>query len=309
MKLKHLLPLLMVTITSCTQNTFAINRKVFCFDTMVDAYLFEGADTNLVDIEDICYAYSDLSDNYHLISDINNVYSINQTNDEVTVDSKLYQLLQKSFDVKSTASNFNPLLGSLSKKWKEAIENDTTLSSEVITQELEKLNNTTLAFLSNNTVKRNGDAELDLGGIAKGYTLDVIKEYFVEKEITHYLINAGNSSILLGEKSTNDGYFIVGLNDLKNAYLQLKNCVISTSGNSTQGKHIVNPTTGQLADLYDAVIVVSEGGANGDALSTSLMMNTVEEIQEIEVAQNIKVIVIKNNAIVYKNAELGVLYH
>ena len=298
----------MVTITSCTQNTFVITRKVFCFDTMVEVKLYEGKEENLNNIESICNQYSDLSDNYRAVSGINNVYTINHTNEDVTVDPKLYHLLEKSFQVISVATHFNPLLGSLSKKWKTAIESGTTLSNKVIAQELEKINNTIHAFKNNNVFQLNGEAELDLGGIAKGYTLDVIKEYFAEKEIKHYLIDGGSSSILLGEKTTEDGYFSVGIKDIKNAYLTLKNCVISTSGNTTQGKHIVNPTTGQLADLYDAVIVISEGGALGDALSTSMMMNSVSEIQAIETSQNVKAIAIKNGQIVYKNSNLEVRY-
>lgn len=300
----------MVTITSCTQNAFVLNRKVFCFDTLVDITLFEGNNDNLTDIENVCVEYSNLTDNYQAISDINNVYTINHTNEEITVDHKLYQLLQKSFEIRSGgASNFNPLLGSLSKKWKEAVEAGTTLSQTVIDQELQKINDSSFSFGDNNKVQLTGEAELDLGGIAKGYTIDVIKDYLAEKEIKHYLINGGSSSILLGEKNSSDGYFSVGIKDIDRAYLRLKNCVISTSGNSTQGEHIVNPTTGQLAKDYDAILVVSSDGTLGDALSTSLMMNTINEIKEVETEQNVKVIAIKNKTIIYKNSELEVLYH
>ena len=72
--------------------------------------------------------------------------------------------------------------------------------------------------------------------------------------------------------------------------------------------HIVNPVTGQAINENDAVIVISNKGYYGDALSTSLMMNTVSEIKEIEVEHNIQTIVIKNHQIVYKNENIEV-YH
>ena len=179
------------------------------------------------------------------------------------------------------------------------------------------MNSSQVLFKDNNVIQKIGDAEIDLGGIAKGYALDKAYEYLKEKEIKNYLINAGNSSILLGEKNTDDGYFTVGLNDIENAYLKLKDCVISTSSKSVQGvkigditySHIINPVDGSAINENDAVIVISDKGYLGDALSTSMMMNSIDEIKAIEQIQNVKTIVIKNNNIIYKNADIEVLYH
>ena len=297
----------MVTITSCTQNTFAINRKVFCFDTMVDITLYEGNEEDLGNIESICVEYSNFSDNYHAVSGVNNIYTINNTDGEVTVDPKLFKMIKATMEIRMVAKRFDPFIGSLARKWKEALAAGTTLSDEVITEEMQKISGASL-FYDNNVVKLNGDVELDFGGIAKGYTLDIIKDYLNEKEMKHYLINAGSSSILLGEKNSDDGNFSVGIKDLQNAYLTLKNCVISTSGNTAQGEHIVDPRTGRLANTYDSVIVISEGGMLGDALSTSMMMCTVSEIQELETNNNVRAIAIKNGQIVYKNSSLEVRY-
>ena len=46
----------------------------------------------------------------------------------------------------------------------------------------------------------------------------------------------------------------------------------------------------------------------GDALSTSMMMCTVSEIQELETNNNVQAIAIKNGQIVYKNSSLEVRY-
>ena len=53
----------------------------------------------------------------------------------------------------------------------------------------------------------------------------------------------------------------------------------------------------------DAVIVILNPsiGYLGDALSTSMMMNTVDEIKQIEIATNAKTIVVKDGEIVYRN--------
>ena len=102
------------------------------------------------------------------------------------------------------------------------------------------------------------------------------------------------------------------ISDLNNTYIKLKDCFISTSSKAVQGvkigdttySHIINPFTGSAINENDAVIVVSSSGALGDALSTSMMMNTVEEIKEIEASQNVKCIVINNKQVIYCNEGL-----
>ena len=72
--------------------------------------------------------------------------------------------------------------------------------------------------------------------------------------------------------------------------------------------HIINPVNGSAINENDAVIVISDSGYYGDAMSTSMMMNTVEEIIELEIEHDIKTIVIKDGNIVYKNEEIEVYY-
>ena len=134
--------------------------------------------------------------------------------------------------------------------------------------------------------------------------------------MTHYLIDDGRSSILLGEKKSKDGLFTVGVNDVSGAYLKLKNCFVSTSGLSVQGveidgvkySHIVNPIDGSAINKHDAVIVISDKGYFGDALSTSLMLNTIEEIKDIETKHNVKTIVVDNGKVSYCHTDIEVLY-
>lgn len=316
-KIAFLFPLLAIALTSCSTNNKVIESKVFCFDTLVEAKLYDGKNEHIKEIEKILNNISNLTDNYELKS-INGVYAINQTNEEITVDEQLYTLLQDSFDMANNeVDNFNPLCGSLSKKWKESLAKKEILSETVINEELDKINNTEVILKDNYVIQRNGEAEIDLGGVAKGYALDLVNNYLQENGVASYLINAGSSSIALGEKLTKDGLFTIGLKEVKNAYIKAKNCFISTSSIYQQGvtidgvtySHIINPKTGSAINVNDGVIVISRNGAFGDAFSTSLMNNTVEEIKEIEKISNIKTIVIKNNKIVYSHKDIEVKYH
>ena len=316
MKLKILPFLLVIPLTSC-QQTPALESKVFCFNTVVESKLYEGSKNDLKEVEKIFKFYDAISDNYQA-RDITNVYSINQTNNEIEIDPQLYELLKVSINVKNEgAKYFNPFCGSLAKLWKESLKNLEILDENVKFVEIQNIKDSSLLFKDNNKVERVGTAEIDLGGIAKGYALDMAKNYLDSKGISHYLLNAGSSSVLVGEKKSEDGLFSVGLRDIDNAYLKLKNCVVSTSGTSVQGvtiyditySHIINPETGSAINNFDAVIVISEKGYYGDALSTSMMMNTIDEIKEIEQEHNVKTIVVKDKKIVYQNSEIEVYYH
>lgn len=314
---KRNIPLLFLTsLISCSQNYIILNSKIFCFDTMVGINLYEGDKNIISELENIFNNLDRLTDNYRS-RDINNVYSVNHSDSNIKIDKNLYDLLIKARDISNQgATYFNYLCGSLSKNWKDAFKENKVLSAGEISEELNKISNTTLNFYDDYMVKLDGEAEIDLGGIAKGYSLDLAKSYLMDNNITKYLINAGSSSILLGEKNSDNGLFTVGINKfLHNKYLKVKNCFISTSGNYNQGieidgirySHIINPLTGSAISNYDEVIVISDIGYLGDAISTSMMMNTIDEIKDIETNYSVKTIVIKDNEIKYKNPNIEVV--
>ena len=313
MKKRYLSLFLLFPLIACDTKPFVISTTSFTFGTAIDIVLNEGSEQNLTDMENILSDLDALTDYYHP-RDINNVYTINQTNDTVTIDSELYKILESAINAISYgATYFNPLCGSLSNKWKEALANNEVLSETVINEELEKINSSHIEFNEvNNTVHRIGEATLDLGGIAKGYAIDSLYAYLESNNITHYLINGGRSSILVGEKINSDGYYRIGLSkEYPNHHIRVKNCVVSTSGNTEQGKviegekysHIVNPMTGMVKTNYDEVIVISSlsQGFKGDMLSTSFMLSTIDEIKEVETNFDVYTIVIKDHEIIYRN--------
>ena len=313
MKKRYLSLFLLFPLIACDTKPFVISTTSFTFGTAIDIVLNEGNEQNLTDMEDILSDLDALTD-YYLDRDVNNVYTINHTNELVETADDLTEVISLSLNGSSYgAKYFNPLCGSLSEKWKEALNKGEVLSETVIQEELEKINNTHIECDEiNNTIQRVGEATLDLGGIAKGYAIDSLYTYLKSNNITHYLINGGRSSILVGEKINSDGYYRIGLSkEYPNHHIKVKNCVVSTSGNTEQGKviegekysHIVNPITGMAKTNYDEVIVISSlgQGFKGDMLSTSFMLSTIDEIKEVETSFDVCTIVIKDHEIIYRN--------
>ena len=311
MKTKLLiLPLIIIPLSSCQKE---IKRNSFYFDTYTETKLFEGNETDLDNIDNIFRKLDKLTDNFQA-RDLTNVYSINNSTDMVQVDPDLYEILKLSFcNCLDPLNYYNPLCGSLSKKWKNSLEKREILNSETITSELLKMNSTTLNFYEQNNVKKVGEAEIDLGSVAKGYALDKVKEYLDGKQYTKYLVDAGSSSILLGEKNGGKD-FKIKLSNLDDTFLMAKNCFISTSSYDRQAveidgvnySHIINPKTGSAVNENDAIIVISDKGYLGDILSTAFINESVDSIKELEAHFEVKTIVIKDRKMVYKNEGIEV---
>ena len=301
-------------LTSCSNN---IKKDgFFAFDTRINVSIENASEDNLNYIKEICLYLDKLSDNYQA-RDINNVYSLNQSNDDIKVDKDLYDLLKSAYEVNSKgANNFNLMCGSLAKLWKNNIENPQIPDILDIQNELNKIENSSLLFKEDNVIQRVGEAEIDLGGYVKGYALDKIKDYLKAHELTNYIINAGNSSVLLGEKNNGENYN-VGIKGLDGYLFKLKNCVISTSGTLEQsieinGKtysHIVNPYNGDAEAKYDSVVVISKDGAFSDAMSTSLFMASKEEMIKAEEEYDVRVIAIKDGNVFYMNNDVEFNFH
>ena len=306
------------SLCSCI-NTQAYIKTIFTFDTVFEVGIYKNNNDLLNDVIKQTLEYAKLFNSYEEINGVNNIYSINNSNSPVIVDKKLYDALKIANEyIDKTNGYFNPLIGNLSNAWKHSLENNEILPQNKIEQYLLEMNSSSLIFDDETySVGISGDATLDLGAFAKGYTLSKIKEYMlnVAKESSYY-VDAGSSSVLLGNKpKTND--FNIGLKYIKNAYVKLHDTSIGTSAvyeqlytiGDTNYSHIVNPFTGSTIPNYDFVMVINEDPTLTDILSTAFMSMSIEEIKAYENNHDIKVIVSNNKDIIYKSSDVEVLYH
>ena len=203
--LLFLLPI--ASICACSTAKQPLVSKEYYFSSLVEVKLHDGTKEDIDAISSILNRYDKLSDNYKQKGTDTSVYTLNQSNYEQTISSDLHELLEKALELKtSTNGYFEPLIGSLSKHWKESLKNKQALDQMTIEEDLNDILNSSL-ILNEDTAQRVGDAEIDLGAIAKGYTLDKVKDYLDSQEEKQYLISAGSSSILIGEKNTKSGCF------------------------------------------------------------------------------------------------------
>lgn len=113
------------------------------------------------------------------------------------------------------------------------------------------------------------DVQIDLGGIAKGYALDVVADYLLHESIGDFMINIGNSSICAhGNQPGGEGWQIALAGGGDN-YL-LKNQCLSISGNhSNNTKHIVDPSTGKYINATTLSAIITLSGVESEIRSTA----------------------------------------
>lgn len=140
--------------------------------------------------------------------------------------------------------------------------------------------------ISDGTVSIPAGMEIDLGGIAKGYTGDVLVSALREKGVGSALLSLGGNIAVIGRKP--DGsLWKIGVRDPLNSsqnigYVQIEDANIITSGGyeryfeDDDGNiwwHIIDPDTGYPTKSgLVSVTVIGKNGAQCDALSTALFV-------------------------------------
>jgi thiamine biosynthesis lipoprotein ApbE len=127
--------------------------------------------------------------------------------------------------------------------------------------------------------------EIDLGGIAKGFTSSRVMEVFKEHGVKHGLVSLGGNVQALGSKENGKPWRVAIQNPESEmdylGVLEIDNkCVITSGGYErffehagVRYHHIIDPRTGYPADSgIISATIISDDGALADGLSTSLFI-------------------------------------
>ena len=141
-----------------------------------------------------------------------------------------------------------------------------------------------------NTVSIPDDVQIDLGGIAKGFTSDHMMQVFADSGVTSGIISLGGNVQALGLKPDGSRWR-VAVQDPKNsednfAVIEIEDEAVITSGgyqryfeqDGTTYHHIIDPRTGYPADSgIISSTIISHDGTLADGLSTSLFIMGVDD--------------------------------
>lgn len=131
---------------------------------------------------------------------------------------------------------------------------------------------------------RRKGVSLDLGGIAKGYALDLAAELLHKKGVRKFVLNLGGN-LLCRNRDLTDTPFRIGIRHEKDPRkvrreILLHNGAIATSGDYERfvvihGKrysHIMDPRTGKVVTGIHSVTVLTQHGIDSDAYSTMIFV-------------------------------------
>ena len=295
-----------ILLTSCNYEKID-TKSIFEFDTVINITLYNDNDANkhINDIKDIFTNISNYASDYKNYND-SSIYDLN-TKRSIKSNDVLKDMLNKALELKdSTNGYFNPFIGRLSHIWKDSIKKEALPDDNLIKSEIEVMNNTSL-IITDDEIKLNGDGNVDLGAFAKGYVCELVYEYLVENNISEYLIDAGNSMILIGKKNMNVGFRVPRKNDYF-AKANVNNIGIATSSSEYQYfihdgyeyHHIISPFTGYPVNNYDMVCVFSNELYKVDVYSTAIYLMDYDEAVKYSNDNNIKIVLFKNK-IIYKS--------
>ena len=210
---------------------------------------------------------------------------------------KAYQKSNGAFDI---------TIGSLIKLWRQARKSNTFPEDLSIqkTLLLTGFNNIHIDTNTKTVLLAKRGMQLDLGGIAKGYTAQQIINFLNKNGITQALVDAGGDIATSGAPPSAEGWTI-GINvpetkeDLLSKKITLHNMAVATSGdvyqymehNGKKYSHITDPRTGYGVTSQRNVTVIAPDGATADWLATACSILPISKAKELATTMHAQLLI------------------
>ncbi|MCS7242815.1 FAD:protein FMN transferase [Candidatus Caldatribacterium sp.] len=265
----------MVLLLSLFSSATPLRRTFFGFDTFIEVELPRKYISLFPEIDRLVRQYDAL---WNRFSSESLITRINTSHLWIPLDSETFHLLKEAVTLsEKTRGMFCPLIGGLMDLWGFSTT-PRVPDPRDLARELQVIRESTIMFdEERKAVARVGEAKLDLGGIAKGYFVDLLVRFLRERGVTRFLINAGGTVFGAG-KTWEVGILHPRKRELLGR-VKVRNLCVSTSADSfrffekdgNRYHHILNPKNGYPGKTFISVTVIAPRGSLADALSTAIM--------------------------------------
>lgn len=290
------------------------------FDTIITLTVYSQKDSKVLDG---CF---DLAKHYeNLLSRTISDSDISRINDAdgswVTVDPDTIEVLEDGLKYcEISDGRFDITVGKLSDLWDFDNNTGTVPDSSDISEAVSHVDYRNVKVKGNQAALTDPDAEIDLGGIAKGFIADKMKEYMKEHDVTSGMINLGGNVLVIGSKTDGSDYQI-GISkpfaprNEPIAAVSIKDQTVVSSGVyeryfKKDGKlyhHILDSKTGYPIDngLYE-VTIICDDSTDGDGLSTTCFALGLQDgMKLIESLDNTEAVFVTSDMKIYKSSGIG----
>lgn len=295
-----------------TSDNRTVSKSDFYFDTVITITLYNGNEDLIDECFVLCDKYEQLFSKTISDSEIAQINQNSMHGNTTAVSDETMELIQYGLHYSDLSNGvFDITIGNLSALWnfddnsEGVLPDDREIQAAVsdIGYEQVQTGNQEVFITNPNT-------SIDLGGIAKGYIADRLKEYLLENGVKSGIINLGGNVLLIGSKPDKTNYHIgiqrpFGSQGDTSVIINDRNISIVTSGiyeryfshNDKIYHHILDIKTGYPVqnNLY-SVTILSEHSVDGDGLSTTAFALGLEEGKKfIEAMDNVEAVFIAND--------------
>ena len=284
-------------LSGCSKDnkvTEPLSKTELLMGTVVTVTLYDSNDEGILDkvftkVKELESTLS-INENGTLVDKINESAGI----EPVKVDYDTYTVIKKGLEYAKLSNGlFDISVGPIVKLWNIGLPEAKVPTQEEIDSRIPLVGYSDVELNDEeNTVflKRQG-MMIDLGGVAKGYTADVISDILTEEGVKSAIIDLGGNIFAHGLKVDGSTWRIGIQNPFSDrgdiiGTITVKNKSIVTSGiyeryiekDGIKYHHILSPKTGYpYENELAGITIISDKSSDGDALSTSVFAMGVEE--------------------------------
>lgn len=227
-----------------------------------------------------------LYDNQSLIS------AFNKADESIELDDHMANVVRRSFDLNRMSNGaFDITVMPFVGLWGFGPNRiDAFPQSQTIDSILQFVGMDKLVLDGNTLIKKDKRVQVDLNGIAQGYSVDVISQFLDSRGIESYLVELGGEIKVKGYKEANVP-FEIAIESPQNAkysnvVLQLTDKAVTTSGNyrrafDLEGRrihHHINPHDGYpIQNNVASVTVIAPTAMDADGYDNVFMAMTPED--------------------------------
>ncbi len=321
---------LSMALLACQQPPVEFSRVLYVFGTLVDITLLGGNNkTNEEAIRHIDQVFQQMHRDWHAWKPGGELGILNRAirqGEMIHVSDSLLPLLTQSKQLSIASKGlFNPAIGELISLWgfhsDELPAGPPPTESEVVTVLAYHPSMSDVEITGDQVVGRNPHIQLDFGGFAKGYALNVAIKELRQQGINNAIVNAGGDLCVSGQK--NNRAWKIGIRHPQGKGVLASvdafdgECVL-TSGNYERyreydGKrypHILDPRTGMPVMHIASATVISRDGGLADAAATALTVAGVDDWYQVAKQMGLEyVMVVDAQGTVYMNPAMQARIH
>lgn len=271
--------LALLLLTACSPKP--VQQQFFAMDTIMSITAYGNhAEAAIHDAIETVNKYDSLFSRTRPDSDI---YRLN-TDSTALISGETADMISMAQEWnRKTSGAFDITIAPVSAAWGfSGAEGYRVPSNEELSALLELVDSSALSLEAHNAILTKAGMELDLGGIAKGYTGGKADAVLREHGVESALLDLGHNITVIGAKPDGSAWRIAvqdpAANDRTVGVLSLTDCSAVTSGGYQRWferdrqhyHHIIDPRTGYPADsgLLSTTVICSDPGL-ADLLSTA----------------------------------------